>query len=97
MGGIVGQIATEHDLDPEDDITFTGPESLSIQESIKAVVRESRNEGHIVAKRNYVGGIAGKADFGAIVSCESWPCRREKRNAHGNGCRYRLYHGGLCP
>lgn len=72
VGGIVGQIATEHDLDPEDDITFTGPESLSIQESIKAVVRESRNEGHIVAKRNYVGGIAGKADFGAIVSCESY-------------------------
>lgn len=72
VGGIVGQIATEHDLDPEDDITFTGPESLSIQESIKAVVRESWNEGHIVAKRNYVGGIAGKADFGAIVSCESY-------------------------
>lgn len=72
VGGIAGQIATEHDLDPEDDITFTGAESLSIQESIKAVVRESRNEGHIVAKRNYVGGIAGKADFGAIVSCESY-------------------------
>lgn len=72
VGGIVGQIAIEHDLDPEDDITFTGPESLSIQESIKAVVRESRNEGRIVAKRNYVGGIAGKADFGAIVSCESY-------------------------
>lgn len=72
VGGIVGQIATEHDLDPEDDIHLTGPESLSIQESIKAVVRESRNEGQIIAKRNFVGGIAGKADFGAIVSCESY-------------------------
>lgn len=72
VGGIVGQIAAEHDLDPEDDITFTGVESLSIQESIKAVVRESRNEGRITAKRNYVGGIAGKADFGAIISCESY-------------------------
>ncbi len=72
VGGIVGQIATEHDLDPEDDIQLTGPQSLSIQESIKAVVRESRNEGRIIAKRNYVGGIAGKADFGAIVSCESY-------------------------
>lgn len=72
VGGIVGQIAAEHDLDPEDDITFTGVESLSIQESIKAVVRESRNEGRIAAKRNYAGGIVGKADFGAIVSCESY-------------------------
>lgn len=72
VGGIVGQIATEHDLDPEDDIHLSGPESLSIQESIKAVVRESRNEGEIIAKKNYAGGIAGKADFGAIVSCESY-------------------------
>lgn len=72
VGGIVGQIATEHDLDPEDDITFTGAESLSIQESIKAVVRESRNEGRVIAKRNCAGGIVGKADFGAIVSCESY-------------------------
>lgn len=72
VGGIVGQIATEHDLDPEDDITFTGVESLSIQESIKAVVRESRNEGRVIAKRNCAGGIVGKADFGAIVSCESY-------------------------
>lgn len=72
VGGIVGQIGTEHDLDPEDDIQLTGPQSLSIQESIKAIVRESRNEGKIIAKRNYAGGIAGKADFGAIVSCESY-------------------------
>lgn len=72
VGGIVGLIATEHDLDPEDDFTLTGPESLSIQESVRAVVRESRNEGQIIAKKNYVGGVAGKADFGAIISCESY-------------------------
>ena len=72
VGGIVGQIATEHDLDPEDDITLTGPESLSIQESIRAVVRESRNEGRITSKKDCVGGVAGKADFGAIISCESY-------------------------
>lgn len=85
VGGIVGQIAIEHDLDPEDDITFTGPESLSIQESIKAVVRESRNEGRIVAKRNYVGGIAGKADFGAIISCESYADIRSTGGSYVGG------------
>ncbi|MBD5529755.1 MAG: hypothetical protein HDR02_15340 [Lachnospiraceae bacterium] len=85
VGGIVGQIAIEHDLDPEDDITFTGPESLSIQESIKAVVRESRNEGRVVAKRNYVGGIAGKADFGAIVSCESYADIRSTGGSYVGG------------
>lgn len=72
VGGIVGLIATEHDLDPEDDIVLSGPESLTVQESVRAVVRESRNEGQILAKKNYVGGVAGKADFGAIISCESY-------------------------
>ena len=85
VGGIVGQIATEHDLDPEDDIHLTGPESLSIQESIKAVVRESRNEGQIIAKRSYVGGIAGKADFGAIVSCESYADVRSTGGSYVGG------------
>lgn len=85
VGGITGQIAMEHDLDPEDDIRLTGPESLSIQESIKAVVRESRNEGKIAAKRNYAGGIVGKADFGAIVSCESYADIRSTGGSYVGG------------
>ncbi len=72
VGGIVGQIATEYDFDPEDDISFTGEESFNIERTIKAVVRESRNRGEILGKKDYVGGIVGKADFGAVISCESY-------------------------
>ncbi len=72
VGGIVGQIAIEYDMDPEDDLTYTGEESLQIERKVKAVVRDSLNRGEIVGKRNYVGGIAGKADFGVIISCESY-------------------------
>lgn len=72
VGGIVGQIATEYDLDPEEDIALTGSESMTIQESMRAVVRESRNEAAISSKKDCVGGVAGKADFGAIISCESY-------------------------
>lgn len=72
VGGIVGQIATEYDFDPEDDITLTGEESFNIEQTIKAVVRESRNSGEIVGKKDYVGGIVGKADFGAVISCEAY-------------------------
>jgi len=72
VGGIAGQIATEYDFDPEDDITLSGEESFNIEQTIKAVVRESCNEGEILGKKDCVGGIVGKADFGAVISCESY-------------------------
>lgn len=72
VGGITGQIATEVDFDPEEDITFTGTESFHIEQTVKAVIRESRNLGDVTGKKNYVGGIVGKADFGAVISCESY-------------------------
>lgn len=72
VGGIVGQIATEYDFDPEDDVTFSGVESFNIEQSVKAVVRESRNAGEIISKKDYAGGIVGRAEFGAIISCEAY-------------------------
>lgn len=71
-GGIVGQIATEFDFDPEDDITLSGTESFDIEQTVKAVVRESRNLGNIVSKKDCAGGIVGRAEFGAVISCESY-------------------------
>lgn len=72
VGGIVGLIATEYDFDPEDDISRTDMESFDMEQTVKAVVRESRNLGGITGKKDFAGGIAGKADFGAIISCESY-------------------------
>ena len=72
VGGIVGQVATEYDFDPEEDISVSGAESFNIEQTVKAVVRESRNVGDVIGKKNYAGGIVGKADFGAVISCESY-------------------------
>ena len=72
VGGIVGQVATEYDFDPEDDITLTGPESFDVEQTIKAVIRDSRNLGDVTGKKDYAGGIVGKAEYGAIISCESY-------------------------
>lgn len=72
VGGIVGQVATEVDFDPEDDISVSGTESFHIEQTVKAVIRESRNLGDVKGKKDYVGGIVGKADHGAVVSCESY-------------------------
>ena len=72
VGGIVGQVATEYDFDPEDDITLTGTESFDVEQTIKAVIRDSRNYGDVTGKKDYVGGIVGKAEYGAVISCESY-------------------------
>lgn len=72
VGGIVGQVATEYDMDPEDDVTLTGEESFNIEQTVKAVIRDSKNYADITAKKDFVGGIVGKADFGAAISCESY-------------------------
>ncbi|MCM1044487.1 MAG: hypothetical protein NC417_03155 [Candidatus Gastranaerophilales bacterium] len=72
VGGIVGQIAIEYDLDPEDDLNYSGEESFHIERSVKAVVRDSLNRGTVTGKRDYVGGIVGRAEFGVIISCESY-------------------------
>jgi len=82
VGGIVGQIATEYDFDPEDDISLTGEESFNIEQTVKAVVRESLNRGEILGKKDYVGGIVGKADYGAVISCESYG----KVSSSGGSC-----------
>ena len=72
VGGIVGQVATEYDFDPEDDITLTGTESFDVEQTVKAVIRDSRNLGDVTGKKDYVGGIVGKAEYGAVISCESY-------------------------
>lgn len=51
VGGIVGQVATEYDFDPEDDITLTGTESFDVEQTIKAVIRDSRNYADVTGKR----------------------------------------------
>ena len=72
VGGIVGQVATEYDFDPEDDITLTGTESFDVEQTVKAVIRDSRNLGDVTGKKDYVGGVVGKAEYGAVISCESY-------------------------
>ena len=72
VGGIVGQIATEYDFDPEDDVTLSGAESFDVEQTIRAVVRDSTNRGEVTAKKDCAGGIVGKAEHGAVISSESY-------------------------
>lgn len=72
IGGIVGSMAIEYDLDPEDDILKTGTQSLNFKYLTTAVVKECINNGKITAKKDYTGGIAGRMDIGIITRCENY-------------------------
>lgn len=69
VGGIVGTISIETDLDPEEDIEIEGNTSMNLDYNVRAVIRDCQNQGIITAKRQYAGGIVGLASLGLVHSC----------------------------
>ncbi len=69
IGGIVGNIAMESDLDPEEDIDVIGETSLKSEIRLRAVVLTCENKGGVVCKKQYGGGIAGQTTMGLIRGC----------------------------
>ena len=65
-GGIAGSIAYENDLDPEDDLVFSGERSLKLEGSLRAVILNCENKGTITAKKLHAGGIIGWMSMGLV-------------------------------
>lgn len=72
VAGIVGSMSIEYDFDPEDDLTEEGTRSLDFRYKTLAVVTDCVNKGSITAKKDYVGGIVGRMDLGAVKACGSY-------------------------
>ena len=68
-GGIAGAIAMENDLDPEEDWTVLGNNSLNFESELRAVVTDSSNSGQISCKKQNAGGIVGWQSMGLVRSC----------------------------
>lgn len=71
VGGIVGAIALENDLDPESDVEVRGDSSLNMATEMRAVVRDCGNSGTVTAKKRNAGGIAGWMSMGLVRDCVS--------------------------
>ena len=69
VGGIVGAMAPENDLDPEEDLSIGGSASLNFAGELRAVVRGCVNAGRITVKRQSAGGIAGWQSMGLVREC----------------------------
>jgi len=72
VGGIAGAMAIEYDFDPEDDIVKKGNQSYNFKYQTKANLLYSRNEGKVISKKNYAGGIVGRMDLGLISHSENY-------------------------
>lgn len=72
-GGIVGAMAFENDLDPEDDIDNTiGTESLNATLNTRCVLDSCINQGQVTGKKDSVGGVVGMQKTGVIKNCENY-------------------------
>lgn len=65
-------MAIEYDLDPEDDITKKGSSSLNFKYITTAILKNAKNHGRVVAKKDYSGGIVGRMDLGLISEAENY-------------------------
>lgn len=71
-GGIAGIVATEIGLDPELDLELSSEQGFTDTTAfVKATIKNCRNDGDVSAKNDCAGGIAGRADVGAILDCIS--------------------------
>lgn len=71
-GGIVGIIGMEVSTDPEQDLETDDEKTLNMVRSAKAIVMNCKNQGEIYVKNDYAGGIAGKANMGALVQNQNY-------------------------
>ena len=70
VGGVVGAVAIELDLDPEDD--SAGRFSFGSGYETKAVVQGCVNRGSVTAKKDCAGGVAGRMDLGTALECQNY-------------------------
>lgn len=69
IGGIVGAVSLENDLDPESDLQIIGNTSLNFDMELRAVVVSCENQGIISCKKQNVGGISGWVSMGLLKQC----------------------------
>lgn len=70
VGGIVGAMGIEYDLDPEDDTAIANP--LGELYETRAILEGCINRGSITGKKDCAGGAVGRMDLGLAIDCESY-------------------------
>ena len=69
VGGIVGSIAIENDLDPESDLDLNGEYSLNFDMQLRSVVLDCLSTGTVTGRKQNVGGAVGWMSMGLVQGC----------------------------
>lgn len=69
VGGVIGSMSIEYDLDPEDDISRF---SFGSTYETKAVLQGSVNRGAVTAKKDCAGGLVGHMGLGTTLECQNY-------------------------
>ena len=69
VGGIVGAMAIEIDLDILEDWEQRGEVSLNFRSEVRAVILQCENQGLVIGKKQNVGGIVGWQSLGLVKGC----------------------------
>ena len=72
VGGVAGSMAIEYDLDPEDDITKVGSETLNFTLESRAIIQRCVNKGEITSKKDNAGSIVGNMALGLVADSEGY-------------------------
>jgi len=70
VGGIIGAMSIEFDLDPEDDAADMF--SFGTIYETKAVLQGCVNYGGVTAKKDCTGGMVGRMDLGTTLDCQNY-------------------------
>ncbi len=70
-GGIAGAMAMENDLDPEDDLEFSGEMSLNFESELRCVILGCESRATVTVKKQNGGGIVGRMALGLVKNCVS--------------------------
>ena len=69
VGGVAGAMATEYDLDPEDDLLPDSGGASNYTYQTRAILIDCANYGAVTAKYSAAGSVAGRMDLGIIYNC----------------------------
>lgn len=70
VGGIVGTMDIEYDLDPETDLSSTNLFRTTFE--TRSVLEGCVNDGKITGKKDCIGGVVGRMSLGTVLECENY-------------------------
>ena len=85
VGGIAGSLSVENELDPEDSLNISHNTLVKNQFSLRSVISHCVSRGDITAKRECVGGIAGRMDFGYLANSAAYGSARLEDGDYAGG------------